>query len=49
MRISIAGLLVGIATVVSALSASGNRVLVISDNEADKTTYSRFLSSVESS
>jgi hypothetical protein len=36
------------AAVVSAISASGNRLLVILDDVADKANYSKFLGDLES-
>jgi oligosaccharyltransferase complex subunit beta len=48
MRLSLAGLVLGLATVVSALSATGNRLLVIAEDATDKSKYSQFLADVES-
>lgn len=36
------------AAVVSAISTSGNRLLVVLDNVADKEDYSKFLGDLES-
>lgn len=44
MRFSIIGLLLGIVTFVSALSAEGSKLLVVIDEDADKTQYSQFWS-----
>jgi hypothetical protein len=48
MRLSLAGLILGIATVVSALSATGNKLLVITEDAAEKGKYSQFLADIES-
>lgn len=37
-----------IASVVSALSTTGDRLLVVLDNVADKASYSQFLGDLES-
>jgi hypothetical protein len=48
MRLSLAGLVLGLATAVSALSATGNKLLVIAEDATDKGKYSQFLADVES-
>ncbi|USW52699.1 Putative dolichyl-diphosphooligosaccharide--protein glycosyltransferase 48kDa subunit [Septoria linicola] len=42
MRLSIFSLLLGIVSFVSALSAEGSKLLVVIDEDADKTKYSQF-------
>ncbi|KAF2716387.1 Dolichyl-diphosphooligosaccharide-protein glycosyltransferase 48kDa subunit [Polychaeton citri CBS 116435] len=42
MRSLLIGLLLGLASLVSALSATGSKLLVILDEDADKTKYSQF-------
>lgn len=44
MRFSIISLLLGIVAFVSALSAEGSKLLVVIDEDADKTQYSQFWS-----
>ncbi|KAK4561238.1 oligosaccharyl transferase glycoprotein complex, beta subunit [Recurvomyces mirabilis] len=46
MRLRILGLLVGLLGLVSALSAQGNKLLVVLEEEADKTRYSQFWASL---
>lgn len=48
MRLTLLGLLLGLISIVSALSATGNRLLVIAEDEAEKGKYSRFLNDVQS-
>jgi oligosaccharyltransferase complex subunit beta len=48
MRLPLAGLVLGLTTVVAALSATGNKLLVIAEDAADKDKYSQFLAGVES-
>nr|POF22332.1 dolichyl-diphosphooligosaccharide--protein glycosyltransferase subunit wbp1 [Quercus suber] len=47
MRLSLLGLLVGLLSVVSALSSGGNKLLVIIEEEAEKTKYSQFWSDLQ--
>lgn len=42
MQLRILGLLVGLLSIVSALSASGNKLLVILEEESEKSKYSIF-------
>ena len=42
MQLRIIGLLVGLLSLVSALSAQGNKLLVILEEEAEKSKYSQF-------
>ena len=42
MRLPILSLLLGVVAFVSALSAEGNKLLVVIDEDADKTKYSQF-------
>ena len=46
MRLRILGLLVGLLGLVSALSAQGNKLLVVLEEEADKSRYGQFWSSL---
>nr|POF07145.1 dolichyl-diphosphooligosaccharide--protein glycosyltransferase subunit wbp1 [Quercus suber] len=47
MRLSLLGLLVGLLSVVSALSAAGNKLLVVIEEEAEKAKYSQFWSDLQ--
>lgn len=47
MRLSLLGLLVGLLGVVSALSAAGNKLLVVIEEEAEKAKYSQFWSDLQ--
>ena len=42
MRLSFLGLLIGLLSLVSALSATGNKLLVILEEESEKGKYSQF-------
>lgn len=42
MQLRILGLLLGLLSIVSALSAAGNKLLVVIDDESDKTKYGQF-------
>jgi oligosaccharyltransferase complex subunit beta len=44
MQLRILGLLLGLSSLVAALSAQGNKLLVVIDDEADKSKYSHFFS-----
>jgi len=48
MRLRLLGLLLGLLSIVSALSAQGNKLLVILDEEAEKSKYSQFWTDLES-
>ncbi len=48
MRLPILGLLLGLVSVVCALSATGNKLLVILEEESEKNKYSQFFKDLES-
>lgn len=48
MRLPLLGLLLGLLSFVSALSASGSKLLVVIEDEADKGKYSQFWTDLES-
>lgn len=48
MRLPLLGLLLGFLSYVSALSAVGSKLLVVIEDEADKTKYSQFWNDLES-
>ena len=48
MRLRLWGLLLALLSVVSALSASGNKLLVVIEEEAEKSKYSQFWKDLES-
>ena len=47
MQLRLLGLLAGLLSLVSALSAQGNKLLVVLEEEADKSKYSQFWSDLE--
>jgi len=47
MRLFSFGLLLGLLSLVSALSAVGNKLLVVIEDEADKSSYSQFWTDLE--
>lgn len=47
MRTLLSFLLLALASVVAAISTSGNRLLVVLDDVADKATYSKFFADLE--
>ena len=47
MRLQILGLLVGLISVASAISAAGNKLLVVIGDEAEKSRYSQFWADLE--
>lgn len=48
MRLRIIGLLLGLLSIVSALSATGSKLLVILEEESEKNKYSEFWADLES-
>jgi len=48
MRLRVLGLLIGLLSVVSALSATGNRLLVILEDERERGLYSQLWADLES-
>lgn len=48
MRLRILGLLVGLLSLVSALSATGSKLLVVLEEEAEKSKYSQFWADLQS-
>ena len=48
MRLPLLGLLLGLLSYVSALSAVDSKLLVVIEDEADKTKYSQFWNDLES-
>lgn len=47
MRLPILGLLLGLVAAVTAVSAQGREVLVVIDDEADKSRYGQFWADLE--
>jgi len=47
MRLQVLGLLLGLLSFVSARSAVGNKLLVVLEDEAEKSSYSHFCSDLE--
>lgn len=48
MRLPLLGLLLGFVSFVSALSAAGSKLLVVIEDEADKSKYGQFWKDLES-
>lgn len=47
MRLPLIGLLLGLLSLVSALSATGSKLLVILEDESDKSKYSQFIEDLQ--
>jgi oligosaccharyltransferase complex subunit beta len=49
MRIPFIGLILGLLSIVSALSAAGSKLLVVLEEEGERSKYSQFFNDLEGS